>query len=138
MAYIQFLDKATSENLILPRFFDSHVPDMTTTTSEDDSSRARTPTAERLRQLRTVEGYETASEFARRLGITVPRYLNMEGGYPLTLQVAQRIVKLVPGCSLDWLYNDESRGLSVDLRQRLTALEAALKKRPGRSSDRRG
>lgn len=90
-------------------------------TQARENGGSRSPTAQRLRRLRAVEGYETATAFANKLDISVPRYLNMEGGTALSIDVAQRIVKAVPGCSLDWLYNGVENGLTVDLRQRLAA-----------------
>ncbi len=96
---------------------------MTKTPSETRTGGANAPTAKRLRQLRAAERYETATAFARKLGISAPRYLNFEIGKPLSIEVAQMIVRTVPGCSLDWLYNGVQMGLSVDLRQRLSMIE---------------
>jgi transcriptional regulator with XRE-family HTH domain len=109
---------------------------MTETPHNARSGGANTPTAKRLRQLRSAERYETATAFARKLGISAPRYLNFEIGKPLSIEVAQKIVRTVPGCSLDWLYNGEQRGLSFDLRQRLSMVEE-LQQRAGarRGSD---
>jgi DNA-binding XRE family transcriptional regulator len=79
------------------------------------------PVAKRLRLLRAACGYKTATAFANKLGISVPRYVNFEGGKPLSIEVALKVVQTVPGCSLDWLYMGERRGLSVGLDERLSA-----------------
>lgn len=86
------------------------------------SEAAGQPVPRRLRLLRQAEGYETAKDFAEVLGVTANRYGNIEAGSGLSIDIAQRIVKAVPGCSLDWLYNGVENGLSVSLRQRLAEL----------------
>jgi hypothetical protein len=93
--------------------------------------------AKRLRLLRAASGFKTATAFANKLEISVPRYLNFEGGKPLSIEVALKIVHTVPGCSLDWLYIGERRGLSLDLDQRLSAAEGgAAKANTGRGTGR--
>jgi transcriptional regulator with XRE-family HTH domain len=100
------------------------------------------PVPRRLKAVRAVEGYETAKDFADALGISPNRYGNMEAGNsPLSYEVAQLIVKLVPGCSLDWLWNGEERGLTTAFRQSLppgtgatNARTAAPSSRSARSS----
>src|SRR5262245_3743417 len=89
------------------------------------NDRQLTPTAQRLRWLRAAEGDETATAFANKLGIAPQRYHNMEAGFPLSLEVALLIVQAVPGCSLDWLYNNVENGMTLDLRQRLNGVEKA-------------
>jgi transcriptional regulator with XRE-family HTH domain len=96
---------------------------MAKTSQKTRPTGANTPTAKRLRQLRAAERYETATAFARKLGISVSRYTNFETGKRLSIDVAQKIVQAVPGCTLDWLYNGEQRGLSLDLHQRLSMVE---------------
>ena len=83
------------------------------------SPAADQPIPSRLRALRKAEGFETAKAFAEMLDVTPNRYGNIEAGSSLSIDIAQRIVKMVPGCSLDWLYNGVENGLSVSLRQRL-------------------
>jgi hypothetical protein len=92
-------------------------------------------TAQRLRLVREIAGYETAAAFARKLDIKLSRYWNFENGLPLSIEVAQIIVRAVPGLSLDWLYNGEERGLSGDLRKRLEAENArTVARSAGRSA----
>ena len=95
------------------------------------SSAATQPIPRRLRQLRQAEGYETALAFAEALGISPARYGNIEAGSNLSIEVAQLIVKLVPGMSLDWLYNGREEALPLALRQRLAS--AAEDERAGNS-----
>jgi transcriptional regulator with XRE-family HTH domain len=118
------------------------------------ASSANQPIPRRLRLLRRAEGYETALAFAEALGISPARYGNVEAGSNLSIEVAQLIVKIVPGMSLDWLYNGKEEALPLALRQRLTSAEAEVplgnitttagsrgvsgSKAKGRSSSRRG
>jgi transcriptional regulator with XRE-family HTH domain len=107
------------------------------TTESRSGFGANAPVARRLRLLRAAGGYTTATAFANKLGISVARYLNFEGGKPLSIEVAMKIVQAIPGCSLDWLYNGERRGLSFGLNERLSAAEEdAAKANTGRVSGR--
>jgi transcriptional regulator with XRE-family HTH domain len=81
--------------------------------------------AQRLRRLRTAVVGDNSSEFARRLGISAKRWSNFENGYPLSREVALKLVQIVPGVTLDWLYLGKIEGLTVDLARRLGLLEAA-------------
>jgi transcriptional regulator with XRE-family HTH domain len=62
--------------------------------------------------------------FAKELGISASRWNNFEGGKPLSIEIAQKLVRIIPGLSLDWLYNGERRGLSVELDRRLYQSES--------------
>lgn len=86
------------------------------------------PTAKRIRQLREAEAYPTATAFAVKLGITISRLSNLENGYPLSIDVADRLVKTVPGLSLDWLYYGKEDGLSLSLRKRLQEVRGTAAK----------
>lgn len=90
------------------------------------ASGANKPIPKRLRTLRLAEGYETALSFAEFLGISPARYGNIEAGSNLSIEVAQLIVKKVPGASLDWLYNGKEEALPLGLRQRLASAAEAL------------
>jgi hypothetical protein len=100
---------------------------------EDAGMAGNETVGDRLNRLWRAEGYESASAFARALGIGTSRYLNYEGGLPLRIDVAQKIVQLVPGSSLDWLYNGVESGLTLDLRQRLASVTPKSKRRPAAS-----
>jgi len=81
------------------------------------ASNSDLPIPKRLRAVRAIEGYETAKEFAEALGITPNRYGNIEAGSAnLSYEVAMLIVDHVPGCSLDWLWRGEERGLTTAFR----------------------
>jgi transcriptional regulator with XRE-family HTH domain len=72
-----------------------------------------------LRELRKALGYNTAKEFADMLDVSPSRYGNVEAGLSLAIELALTIVRMVPGCSLDWLYYGKEDGLSVGLWNRL-------------------
>jgi hypothetical protein len=60
--------------------------------------------SERLKLLRLVTG-ETQVQFTVRLGITQPRWNNMEwGSYPLSKDVALAIVRKILGLAVSWEY----------------------------------
>jgi transcriptional regulator with XRE-family HTH domain len=79
----------------------------------------RNPVAQRLRLLRAAVFGENSSAFARRLNISVARMSNFENGYPLSIEVANRIRAAVPGVTLDWLFHGDERALPVDMLNRL-------------------
>ncbi|WP_316158745.1 MULTISPECIES: helix-turn-helix transcriptional regulator [unclassified Bradyrhizobium] len=70
---------------------------------------------ERLRRVQALLKLDTQKAFTDRLGISPQRWANFVGGMPLSIDVAQKLVRIIPGLTLDWLYNGERRGLSVDL-----------------------
>jgi transcriptional regulator with XRE-family HTH domain len=73
----------------------------------------------RLKQLWRTDGYATSAKFAKALGISPARLSNAENGYPLSIEVARLIKNLIPGVTLDWLYDGDEAGLAVALRDRL-------------------
>lgn len=77
------------------------------------------PVAQRLRLLRMAVFHENTTAFAARLGIGVARLSNIENGFTLSLDVANRIRAVTPGITLDWLYHGDERALPLDLVQRL-------------------
>lgn len=85
----------------------------------EETGGKNSPIARRLRQLRRAEGYAQAKHFAEHLGVTQSRLSNMEGGSPLSIDVAKRIVSRIPGISLDWLYFGKEEALPLAVRQRL-------------------
>lgn len=98
------------------------------------------PQAKRLRTIRGLMGYEVAAEFAEKfLKIGASRWNNFEVGHPLSREVASLLCLKIPGLTLDWLENGETRGLSVDLAKRigeLPELPAAAKKAAGSRRER--
>lgn len=82
------------------------------------------PHAVRLRVLRCALFDEPSSGFARRLKVSPQRLGNMENGFPLSIDVANKIRMAAPGITLDWLYHGEERAVPMDMIMRLRA-EAA-------------
>jgi hypothetical protein len=83
----------------------------------------RTPlVAERLLLLQVVlEGTErgASARMAERLGVTLHRWYNVLRGSPLSIGLAQQIVRKFPGVSLDWLYLGRPEGLSWQTAEKL-------------------
>lgn len=91
-----------------------------------ESGGKHSPTAVRLRLLRTAIFAENTTAFARRVTISVQRLNNMENGFPLSLDVAKRIRASVPGITTDWLYFGDERALPVQMVTKLRATAATL------------
>ncbi len=66
-----------------------------------------TAIARRLRAVLEAEHIPTQGAFAVRLGIEQQRLNNAFRGYPLSIDLAQRIKRAVPGMTLDWLYDGD-------------------------------
>jgi transcriptional regulator with XRE-family HTH domain len=81
--------------------------------------------SQRLKRLREVTRPGSQTRFAQELGISLARWNNFERGSPLSIEIAQKLVRIIPGLTLDWLYNGERRGLSVELDRRLHEAETA-------------
>ena len=75
------------------------------------------PTAVRVRLVRTIERYGLQKDFADAIGITASRLANIENGFALSIDVAQKINDKFPMYTLDWLYNGKEEGLSAATRQ---------------------
>jgi hypothetical protein len=84
-----------------------------------ESGGRQSPVAQRLRLLRASLKENNAAAFARRLGITEARWHNFENGYPLSNEVAIKLVQTFPGLTLDWLYLGNTAGLGLDMAVRL-------------------
>lgn len=81
--------------------------------------------AKRLRLLqKMLEGSEhgASSRMARRLDIKVPRWLNILGGMPLSLEVQDRLIARIPGLSVDWIRYGRREGLSYQMAEALGLL----------------
>ena len=77
------------------------------------------PLAVRLRVLRCALFDENSSQFAKRLKISVQRINNMENGFPLSIDVANKIRFIAPGMTLDWLYHGVELAVPMDMLMRL-------------------
>jgi hypothetical protein len=85
--------------------------------------------AGRLLRLRKAYGYETSTAFAKFLDIALTTYSGFENGAPLSRQAAFKIVRKIPGVTLDWLYFDNPAGLPLDVARRLGVLESIAKRK---------
>lgn len=97
---------------------------MTSTTSGNGGpvvkkTRESRETAARVKLIRLVQGYATTQDFAAALKVKRQRLMNIENGYPLSIEVALRLVEVVPGLTLDWLFLGRESGLTVDLARRI-------------------
>jgi plasmid maintenance system antidote protein VapI len=92
-----------------------HLPAMAKT----ETGGRNAPHAVRIRSVRFAERYPTAKAFAEAIGVQPPRLANIENGHPLSIDVAQRIVRRFPWYSLDWLYNGREDALNATTRQAL-------------------
>lgn len=77
------------------------------------------PHALRIRRLWAVQKFPTSAAFARHLGVDPKRLNNVENGYPLGRDLAERIVQRIPGITLDWLWYGKTEGLSVQVAREL-------------------
>lgn len=77
------------------------------------------PHAVRLRVIRCALFGDNSSQFARRLGVSAQRLGNMENGFPLSIDFANKIRLAAPGITLDWLYHGEERAVPLEMLTRL-------------------
>ena len=87
------------------------------------------PTAVRLRAVMFLLKDPNQAKFAKRLGVEMKRINNAMGGYPISIEVAQRVRLAVPGITRDWLYDGDESGLTVSLRDALRAAVEAVEMR---------
>lgn len=85
--------------------------------------------AQRLRAILAAEDIPSQVEFAKKLGVDKGRLNNPFAGYPLSIDLAQRIKIAVSGMTRDWLYEGDEGGLPVSLRDRLRRAQTKLKGR---------
>jgi transcriptional regulator with XRE-family HTH domain len=79
----------------------------------------------RLRLLRQAEGIRTGSAFAQHLGWGQPGYSQFETGKrQVPMPKAMELRSKIPGFDPLWLWDNDKRGLSFDLRRRIEAEEA--------------
>lgn len=79
--------------------------------------------AERMTNLRKTLskafGYKNAKEFTEVLGITKSRWSNVENGYPVSKDLADKLIRKFPGLTRDYIQEGEKRGLSLEMLQLL-------------------
>lgn len=77
------------------------------------------PHAVRLRVLRCALFDENSATFAKRLAVSAQRLSNIENGYPLSIDIANKIRFAAPGMTLDWLYHGDERIIPDAMLRRL-------------------
>ena len=95
----------------------------------DDLSNGEAGIGERLQLLWLALGYRTASAFAAKLGISPQRLSNSVKGNFLGKEVQRKIVEHCPSVNVDWIRYGITRGLTVDLMEKI---EEARRKLPRR------
>lgn len=91
----------------------------------DDDERPYFEQGRRLRWLRQAEGILTGTAFAKKFRWPQSGYSQFEGGKrPLPRDKVLQLTREVPGFNAHWLWDNDKRGLSFDLRQRIEAEEA--------------
>lgn len=75
--------------------------------------------SERLKRLRRALRYDTANAFAAFLEIPYTTYHPFEKGQPLSRDAAFRLVRKIPGLTLDWLYFGKPDGLPLEFARML-------------------
>lgn len=86
--------------------------------------------ARRLRWLRIAEGASNSTEWAKRIGWSLPQLSNYENGVRLSRDAAINLREKVAGLTTDWLWFGAENGLSVDLARRLRAVQDAERAQP--------
>lgn len=86
--------------------------------------------AVRLRVLRCALFNEKSTAFAKRLKVSVQRINNMENGFPLSIDVANKIRLAAPGVTLDWLYHGSELAVPMEMLMKLRKEAAKPEYRP--------
>jgi len=90
------------------------------------------PTARRLRAVMALLRCRTQEEFANKLKVEKKRLNNALVGYPISIEIAQKVKLALSGLTRDWLYDGDEGGLPVslrdELRERLTKLSAGAER----------
>lgn len=84
-----------------------------------------------------AEHIPTQDAFATKLEVEKKRLNNAMVGYPLSIDLAVKIKKAVPGMTRDWLYDGDEVGLPVSLRERLRQAETTVREGSGRTTKNR-
>lgn len=92
--------------------------------------------AVRLRAIMLTENLATQDAFADKLEVEKKRLNNALVGYPLSIELAMKIKRAIPGITRDWLYDGDEGGLPVSLRDRLREAETTVRAGGARSGTR--
>lgn len=84
-----------------------------------------------------AEHIPTQDAFATKLDVEKKRLNNAMVGYPLSIDLAVKIKKAVPGMTRDWLYDGDEAGLPVSLRDRLREAETTVREGSARGTKNR-
>lgn len=98
-----------------------------------DPAGKNAPVAQRLRAIMVAEQLPNQDAFANRIRAEKKRLNNVMVGYPLSIELAQKIKRAIPGMTRDWLYDGDEDGMPVSLRDRLRDAATMLKTGAGRS-----
>jgi hypothetical protein len=88
----------------------------------------------RLKCLRYAVSRDNQSHFAAHLGIEPKRWNNLERGYPLSKDVALKIVQRWPDLTLDWLFRGRDEHLEVWRQREIIDAGKALTSPAGRGA----
>ena len=80
------------------------------------------PQAQRLRRLRIALGFDSQLDFAQALKIEKSRWNNFENGYPLSRDVARRLVEKFSGITRDYLEDGRTDAMSNAMLRKLGEL----------------
>jgi len=92
-------------------------------------------TVRRLRALKIVAGMKTDTDFAALLGISPARLSNVMIGAPISKDIAFRLVRKIPGLTLDWIYFGATAGLTVQLARQLAGALSQAEETTGEEAD---
>jgi len=89
-----------------------------------------TEVARRLIALRQLMAGDSQTAFAQQVGIDVKRWNNFERGLPLSKDAAIKLVRRIPGLTLDWLFLGVEDGMPTRLQRELLGTRAG----PGKTT----
>lgn len=81
--------------------------------------------------MREALDFDESAAFAREMGLTPTRWNNFENGNRLTRDIAELLVRKIPGLTVDWLFFGKPDALSGEMLRLLGELPT-----PSRASDR--
>jgi hypothetical protein len=121
---------ATNSNFLIlqePRNFAPkkfEVPAKSGSMGSQETGGRFTATAIRMRAARRASAFPDRKRFAEFLGITASRLSNIENGYPLSRDIQDRVINMLPWISRSWLVDGDEASLTGTALQRLAPLVA--------------
>ena len=105
-------------------------PKVTTPAPKPSSAGAENPEVTQRMQVLALafkDRYSNLAAFAAAMGLSYNQWNNIHSsGFPLSKDVAFKLVQALPGLTLDWLWFGYRQGLSHEIIQRLDKASAAL------------